>query len=547
MEEKQSKEDRLKDMISMVGPTDITLIVGEKKIACHKAKLSESSSYFQAMFNSNMLESKAANVELKDVQAHLVRKLVQYCYSHELDLTDANVGDILSTASMYQFLPVISECTQYLSSNLRIDNCLTAMFLADTCTVNQLYREAKRHALWYFNEVVQQADFLNMSVDSLRDYLNNDMLATNEVGVVNAIIRWTTFDGPSRTKHAASLLSQVRLTSMSQDELVEVGQLELVKSNPECVRLVGQNLTRVGEENEKNHSRRTRGVPQQLWVVGGEISADEDRQFIRDVKQYNTETDKFETVTAVPPWKQGEVKGAKACLVGKDLYVIGGETCLGRSQWHYDVWRYDTFGECWDVVSRLRQPRRHHGVIVFGTHIYVVGGFGRYRVVLDSVDRFDTVSREWNNLPDLIQPVFSAAACLCRNTLFVIKHDIQYFVPGQSQTWTAMHMPWPFEIGIHSAVSVDEHIYLVGQYIPQLMRFNTVTRELIDLGRFKSSSGPLCLCNGKIYSVGGGNDGELVESFDREKGEFAVVSELQNCWCNTNVVAAPVFPQFRCG
>ena len=82
-------------------------------------------------------------------------------------------------------------------------------------------------------------------------------------------------------------------------------------------------------------------------------------------------------------------------FAGKDLYIIGGETELGRNQWHYDVWCYDTFRESWEVVSRLRQPRRHHGIIVFGTHIYVIGGFGRYRVVLDNVDRFDTVSRKY--------------------------------------------------------------------------------------------------------------------------------------------------------
>ena len=153
---------------------------------------------------------------------------------------------------------------------------------------------------------------------------------------------------------------------------------------------------------------------------------------------------------------------------------------------------------------------------------------------------------EWSSMPDLIQPVFSAATSVCRDKLFVIKHDIQYFVPGVSQAWTVLQVPWPFEIGIHSAIAFDECIYLVGQYIPQLMRFNTATQELVDLGRFKNSSGPLCLCNGMIYSVGG-NDGELVESYDREKNEFAVVSKLESCWSNTNVVAAPVFPQFWCG
>ncbi len=151
----------------------------------------------------------------------------------------------------------------------------------------------------------------------------------------------------------------------------------------------------------------------------------------------------------------------------------------------------------------------------------------------------------WTSVPELIQPVFSAATCVCRGKLFVIKHDIQYFTPRESDTWTTMQMSFPFEIGIHSAIAVDDYIYLVGQYIPQLMRFDAASQELVNLGRFKNSSGPLCLCNGTIYSVGG-NEGELVESYDRDTDEFAVVSKLESCWCNANVVAASIFPQFRC-
>lgn len=255
-EEKQNdehnKETSLEDLISMLGPTDITLIASGEEIPCHKTRLSESSSYFKAMFNSNMLESNSPTVELKDVRAHLVRKLVEYTYSHELDLTDDSIGDILTTASMYQFLSVISSCRRYLLSNLRVDNCLSVMCLADSCAVDQLYCIAKKYALWYFGEVVNNAEFLNLSVDSLRDYLSNDMInVTNEMGVVNAIKRWTTFDCPTRTEHFASLLSHVRLTSMSHDELVEVGQLELVKSNSECVKLVEQKVTHMDEEHEK--------------------------------------------------------------------------------------------------------------------------------------------------------------------------------------------------------------------------------------------------------------------------------------------------------
>lgn len=72
------------------------------------------------------------------------------------------------------------------------------------------------------------------------------------------------------------------------------------------------------------------------------------------------------------------------------MYVIGGEFVLGHSNFNNSMWRYDTFTKSWHLAGRLKNPRRHHTVCVMDDDIYLIGGIGRFRVALRSVERFNT-------------------------------------------------------------------------------------------------------------------------------------------------------------
>ena len=75
---------------------------------------------------------------------------------------------------------------------------------------------------------------------------------------------------------------------------------------------------------------------------------------------------------------------------GKDIYMSGGELQLGRNKWYDKLLKYDSFNREWKELGEIPHPRRHHNMIAWGEHLYLVGGFGRHRIMLDSVDRYDT-------------------------------------------------------------------------------------------------------------------------------------------------------------
>ena len=76
------------------GPSDVTLVAGNSEIPCHKSVIRKCSEYFEAMFESLMLESTQNRIELKEVPfSGLVspNKMIQQkdiCFFRFFRLTD---------------------------------------------------------------------------------------------------------------------------------------------------------------------------------------------------------------------------------------------------------------------------------------------------------------------------------------------------------------------------------------------------------------------------------------------------------------------------
>lgn len=43
----------------------------------------------------------------------------------------------------------------------------------------------------------------------------------------------------------------------------------------------------------------------------------------------------------------------------------------------------------------ISSPRRHHSVCCLGGYIYIIGGFGRHRVIMDSVEKYHMGSSKY--------------------------------------------------------------------------------------------------------------------------------------------------------
>ena len=70
---------------------DVTVKAGNREIRAHRVVLASASSYFYAMFTGDLSESRQDTIILKEIDTLALEKLVEYCYTSEVQVTEDNV------------------------------------------------------------------------------------------------------------------------------------------------------------------------------------------------------------------------------------------------------------------------------------------------------------------------------------------------------------------------------------------------------------------------------------------------------------------------
>ena len=213
------------------GSNQVTLIADGERIICDKTKLKTASSYFGAMFNSDMIESNASEIRLKAVDCQLLRVLVHYAETDqmELEFTEQNAQALLQLACMMQFNAATSVLEQYLLENITHNNCCSILSLADNCGSNGLFNKARATAEWWFDDVSETEELLQLSYDLFTELVSSETLRiSTELSVFKAVEHWLMHNYSERCKYLLFLLSCIHWGAISEaefDNLVKASSL----------------------------------------------------------------------------------------------------------------------------------------------------------------------------------------------------------------------------------------------------------------------------------------------------------------------------------
>lgn len=109
---------------------DVTLLVADKEFKCHRSMLASASSYFRAMFTSDMLERSSDRISINGVEPASMEQVMEYLYTGEAQLAPHTVQNIFSTANLFQLVSLRDGCAAYMSQHLDSDNCIGIYFFA---------------------------------------------------------------------------------------------------------------------------------------------------------------------------------------------------------------------------------------------------------------------------------------------------------------------------------------------------------------------------------------------------------------------------------
>ena len=243
----------------------------------HRLVLASSSAYFRAMFLTDMKESQQKRITIRGVSSNSLRALIEYTYSSKIRVCVDNVENILSAASMLQFIRVEEACYDFLSNNIEVSNCIDVWNLSELHECTELVDRAESFIRGNFTMVLKSPEYFCLTPKQLARLLCHDKLnVPSESSVFGAVMSWVKHDLSTRKQYLVQFLEHIRLPLLTRKFLIDtVAQEELVMNDPKCREYVIEAIDYhlIPERRTKALSPRT--IPREkssrcLFVVGGE-------------------------------------------------------------------------------------------------------------------------------------------------------------------------------------------------------------------------------------------------------------------------------------
>ena len=190
-------EEQMKDVFSTMNSLrkskelcDIVLCVGNRQIFAHRIVLASFSPYFYAMFTADLAESRQSSVTLKAIDAASVELLVEFAYTAQIEISDANVQNLLPVSAILQVSAVQKACCRFLDSQLDPGNCIGIMNYAEAYDCMDLAARAKDYCFRHFVDVSHQEEFLNLRKEQVAYFIGRDELFVQSEDEVSFYSRW---------------------------------------------------------------------------------------------------------------------------------------------------------------------------------------------------------------------------------------------------------------------------------------------------------------------------------------------------------------------
>ncbi|KAH1177925.1 kelch-like protein 40 [Mauremys mutica] len=507
-------QDGLKDMLDHNKFLDCVLKVKGKEFPCHRLVLAACSPYFRAMFLSDMEESKKREIHLEDVDPEVMRKILHYIYTSELELTEQNVQDIFSVANMFQIPSLFTVCVSFLQKRLCLSNCLAIFRLGLMLDCARLAVAARDFICDRFALVSRDDEFYQLSPDELIAVISTDSLnIEKEETVFEVVMKWAEAkDRESRIQALPVVFESIRFRLMPKDYIRDhVEKHPIVKFSPELLKKLQVvkdasegKFTVVKKKKVKKSSETTAGDN----AVNGEVAEGDDNE--EDVLPgILNDTMRF------------------GMFLQDLIFMVSSAGAVA-----YDP----SANECYFASISAQIPKNHVSLVTKENQIFIAGGLyynedNKEDPMSSYFLQYDHLDSDWLGMPPLPSPRCLFGLGEAENSIFVVGgkelkegeqtldsvmcYDRLSFKWGESD-------PLPYAVYGHAVVSDKDLIYVIGgkrsdkKCLHKMCVYNPKKFEWKELAPMKTARSLFgaTVHNGKIYVATGVTDSGLTDSVE---------------------------------
>lgn len=520
----------LKDMYQQELLCDVTLLVENSEFPCHRCVLASCSPYFQAMFTSDLAESRLSKIHIHGIDAPSMKIILDFCYTADVEINETNVQGLLLAVNMFQINNLRDACARFLERHVTLGNCIGIYFFASAHECDRLTDLAKDLICENFTDVSKEDEFVQLSKERLIDLICRDELNVDrEETVYEAVMAWVRHDIEVRRCDLLEIVSHVRFALISPYYIHDViGRDRLIAHNKGCQHLIDSALQyhvlrdrRQDLDLTKINTNTRRGMPvKDMYVFlthhAGDIPSD------------NLTNDLYK-IKSLPDM----IEYAECVVTGENNIFVAGRQppdYSGRrvfSSRRGGLFQYDHFDRKWLPRSAMNIPRCLFSMTVLDGMIYAAGGLGSDSQLLNSVEFYNPSTNAWRFTATMPQATKGHGVAAVGGMLYVVGGEtmdntlesMQAYNP-RLDSWTSlscMILPRSF-----SGVAVfQREIYVIGGCVavgerhPENMLksveiFNPERNEWrfgpeLPEGRYNYT---VVVHNGSIYVFGGETGGD---------------------------------------
>lgn len=508
------------------------------ELRIHRFLLVLHSSYFRDLFWElpGYEETRPLPVyKISRVSAADLEGVVDYCYTHHLEVESNNVVKLLATAARFRVPGMLDACWTFLKDGLCVDNCLTVMNLATSYENKDVERAARRYLVRNFHKVSSSGhpDFLTLSTGELFALLVDDELGVrSELHAVDAVATWIGHDPPARWQSLSVLLQALHLGLVPSDEVRS--RIRRIPQPPEDLESQLDDVLNLDPKDTVGpfgYAASPRIPHDILFAIGGWTAGNPTTY----IETYDVRADRwcFSYHNDVMARAYHRVE-----LLGPLLYLVGG---FDGSRYYNSVRCFDPVIKVWMNRAPMYQRRCYISTAVLDGKLYAMGGYdGHSR--LNTVERYTPETNEWTKVGPMNMQRSDASATSLKDRIYIVGgftgHEVldsaEYYDP-ETDAWTYVTRMQVPRSGV-SLVAFRNHLYALGGFngVERLLgverydsfynRWSPVSNMLSPRSNFTA-----VVLEEQIYAIGG-YDGtattNLAERYDPSVDEWSPIAPM---------------------
>ncbi|EDV25668.1 uncharacterized protein TRIADDRAFT_56004 [Trichoplax adhaerens] len=436
---------------------DVTVIVNHTHtIYAHRVLLAAYSSYFFAMFNTDMVESRLGVLHIDDIQPNLMDQLIDLAYGIDLHIDDDNVADMLSACHRLQISTGINRCCDYLILSLHPSNCLGILKFARINQCQIVIDAASKYCWHHFTAICDEEEFTLLSLDEVQEYFSNDHLhVKEEAEVLRSAVIWLLHDWQQRHPSLSAVMDCIRFSYISKEEIVSIARKNCPADIFQCI---ADYLS--DKSNRKKRKPGQRHYSSAVFIIGSTSLAN-------CCRRYNICS---RTWVKMPSLVEKKLNTLVGDIDGK-LYAISSTPASDEiTEIGQNLECYDPNQESWTIISALPSCRWQFSMACIDDRICFIGGYNFKNGFshLATVDCYHPKLNQWTKLPDLPEKRRGSCTAFLQGILYVIGgHDGTRILSScecydmTQQCWLHINdMKVPRES--HKAIVINKKIYVIG-------------------------------------------------------------------------------------